>query len=77
MDLKEKRRRPSTTRRVLRGIERGLNAVDHKSLNAKEREDHEIALRWLKRIRRYNRWRVELRQAWVRERGRRGDECSL
>jgi len=64
MDLKAKMRRPSTSKRVLEAMERGLALVDPSKLNRYERESHEKAQGWLLAIRKYNRFRLNMRMAW-------------
>jgi len=57
-------RRPSTSKRILLAIERGLDAVDYDSLDRLDRADHRRALKWLRGIRQFNRARARERAKW-------------
>lgn len=60
----DKMRRPTTGKHVLMALERGLEAVDHDSLDRFKRADHRRALKWLKGIRRFNLIRARERAEW-------------
>jgi len=62
--MKNNLRRPSTSKRVLRAIQSALDAVDIHTLDQKAREDHGIAIRWLKAVRRYNRTQRAVNKYW-------------
>jgi len=67
----EKIRRPHTSKRVLRAIERALHHADKSSMDREAKRDFRMALRWLGRVREYKRFKNHQRKLWQwrRERG--------
>lgn len=64
MSQKTKMRRPSTSKRVLRALELGLDAVNIEELDQYQKEEHKRASAWIANIREYNRFRTKLRAKW-------------